>query len=128
MQSSRSSRSCFYFARHGEQDWDGDYKKGPVDSGLSELGQAQSQEAGDLLGDIFGEKEVLIVTSSLKRTVETAQIISSHLTNVSTIQEDDLQEFFYGDFRILNPVTGLPNDAEDKDAFKDRVLRIFIKS
>lgn len=128
MQSSRFSNIQFEFVRHGEQDWDGDTTKGPVNSGLTEKGRNQAAEAAELLANRHGEKEVLIVASTLQRTLETADIIHRKLPHSKVITEEDLQELYYGDFRKgIKTDTCLPEDAEDKDTFKDRVLRVFIK-
>lgn len=82
-----------FVTRHGQTDWNVLEKiQGQTDIELNETGKKQAEEAGEL---IKNEKIDLIITSSLKRAKETAQIINKNF-NVTIIEDKRLMERCFG--------------------------------
>ncbi|MEM7725703.1 MAG: histidine phosphatase family protein [Cyanobacteria bacterium P01_A01_bin.45] len=80
--------------RHGETEWNRQKKfQGEIDVSLNEDGKIQSQKIADFL------KQVSInfaVSSSLQRSVETAQIVLQYHPHIQMRSQDSLQEINHG--------------------------------
>ena len=80
--------------RHGQTDWNALGKlQGQTDIELNDIGRQQAKETGKLIKD---ENIDLIITSSLKRAVETAKIINANF-KVNIVEDDRLMERKYGE-------------------------------
>jgi broad specificity phosphatase PhoE len=80
--------------RHGETEWNASQKiQGQTDVELSETGRAQAVQTAQ---NIQGKKIDLILTSSLKRASETAEIINGFF-NVPVIADNRIIERSFGD-------------------------------
>ena len=80
--------------RHGETAWNAEGRlQGQTDIPLNDLGREQAHVAGQVLGS--GSWDVL-VSSSLERAVETAELIGQNLGLALTEKIEDLQERSYG--------------------------------
>ena len=120
----------FYFVRHGETDWNLENKRmGSQDIELNQTGSEQSYSAAYNLADIEISK---IFTSPLKRATKTAQIIASvcelDVEILETIKERNLGSFEGTNNKIsFLDNEGLPDNAEDCNKFKDRIIQSFNK-
>lgn len=119
---------AFYFIRHGETEWNklGLYM-GSQDIPLNITGIEQAKEAALLL-----RKEPIdyIVSSSLIRAKQTAEIIAETIKKPITIV-DDLKERYLGikegmqvdkEVLIEHLVTSTYGDEEEADIFQNRVI------
>ncbi|MGB1650655.1 MAG: histidine phosphatase family protein [Acidimicrobiales bacterium] len=91
-----------------------DDSDGPADPPLSQLGIKQARAVADFLK---GEKIDRIVSSSMRRALETAEPLSK-TTRITVSSRDDLRESDH------NSSTYIPVE-EDYDAFRDRVVGAF---
>lgn len=116
----------FYFVRHGETSWGkDDILKGPQDLKLNANGVEQAKQAGKLLKNKLGKiayDDAKIVTSSLKRAIETAQNVSKITGIAISDYEDGLKERYYGDYRLCEDLSTTPPDAETTEVFQKRVV------
>ena len=79
--------------RHGQTEWNALGKlQGQTDIELNDIGRKQAKETGKLIKD---ENIDLIITSPLKRAVETAKIINANF-KVNIVEDDRLMERKYG--------------------------------
>lgn len=84
--------------RHGQTDWNILEKiQGQTDIELNDTGREQAKQTGN---SIKNEKIDIIITSPLKRTLETAQIINTSL-NVPILKDERLKERYFGKFEGL---------------------------
>lgn len=75
-----------------------------------------------------------IVSSSLLRAVETAKHIGD-ITGIrisdTNSQFDNLNERYYGDYRLVSSIDEIPSDFENEDKFRERVYKglfeVFLK-
>ena len=82
-----------YIVRHGQTDWNLIKKtQGQLDIPLNETGRVEAQKSGELLA---GKNIDKIISSDLKRTVETAHIINRYL-GVPIQFDERLRELNYG--------------------------------
>lgn len=119
------------FIRHGESMWQPTMLDlGPQDLPLSDLGRSQACLCADILKQFSDIKIEKIYASPLKRAQETACVISEVL-NIPIVTEKDLEERYFGDFRLLADKDicsqMLPPDAESIEAFTTRVLSSYEK-
>jgi broad specificity phosphatase PhoE len=116
----------FIFVRHGSTDWTEDsLNKGPQDLDLNKKGQEEALIAAKALKLIIqnDENDYTIISSTLKRALQTAQIISEKL-NIPIMLNSGLQERYFGDFSLncySNIETIIPVDAESDDIFEQRI-------
>jgi broad specificity phosphatase PhoE len=129
----------FYFLRHGETDENrGKVLQGHLDTLLNETGQTQASQAAKILQRHPIDR---IVSSTLKRAAETAQIIQQILQKPITFH-DDLRENFFGlfegktteqinDWKIANNYTDGPIQPEtgfavppEGESYKDMRYRV----
>ncbi len=118
----------FYFLRHGETDWNKNQVfMGGQDIPLNPLGRAQANLIHD---QIKGLRIDHIVSSSLSRALETAQIVNEHLGHPITIL-DELKECCWGsaegkpyDHTMLAhwQAGSIPEGGESHSAFEIRVM------
>ena len=89
--------------RHGQSLWNAENRfTGWTDVDLSERGEEEAKEAGDLLSEIPFD---VVHTSGLKRAQRTAEIIisrSSFSGDIPVIKNELLNERHYGDLQGLN--------------------------
>lgn len=79
--------------RHGQTDWNALGKlQGHLDIELNDMGRKQAKEMGKL---IKNENIDLIITSPLKRTKKTAEIINTNF-QVNIVEDNRLIERNYG--------------------------------
>ena len=130
---SEQRRRRLYLMRHGEVAYfDADGKPLPEDDvGLTEEGRAQAEAAAALLALIRIDR---VITSGLRRTVETASLVVPGVeaeawpelrelrgAKLSTIPEDELEEEFVHVFRGVVPArTPLPRWGDDRRALRPR--------
>jgi len=96
--------------RHCETDWNAQRRtQGQTDIPLNELGRTQ---AARLASGLSGQNVGLIVSSSLKRAAETAEIVSSHL-GVPVRLDSRWREFHFGS------IEGNTNDENENLFGKD---------
>jgi uncharacterized phosphatase len=87
--------------RHGETDWNSSGRlQGCEDTELNNLGREQACKLADFLKE---ESWDLIISSPLKRALETARIISSNLEITVVLTMDGLRERDYGKASGLLP-------------------------
>lgn len=135
----------FYFIRHGRTDWHkGMIRLGPQDLSLNAEGIAEVKATIRYLDPL---KITMIVTSSLKRCLETANLIAEVL-KVPVVVDSRLQERDLGNWSFQAAVADdlvkdspdgpefltfvkpklealLPSDAEPKIAFEKRIMDFF---
>lgn len=88
-----------YVARHGQTDWNKqNILLGSTDKPLNEIGRSQALQLKTNLENI---KFNYIISSDLKRTVETAQIVTNNNQNI--ILNSNLRERYYGDLEGTTP-------------------------
>jgi broad specificity phosphatase PhoE len=79
------TRRLFYFARHGETDWNAERRlQGQIDIPLNALGRKQSAHCGAILSDLLASggltaADFAFVSSPLARARETMEIIRAEL-------------------------------------------------
>ena len=84
----------FYFLRHGETDWNKqELLQGNTDIPLNDNGRAQAKSAAPFF---LGLPIKYIVTSTLSRAQETAEIVNRHL-KLDILFEDNIRERHFGD-------------------------------
>ena len=123
-----------YLVRHGQTDWNLIKKtQGQLDIPLNETGRVEAQKSAELL---MGKNINQIISSDLKRTVETAHIINRHL-GVPMQFDERLRELNYGSLQgtfnqNISPETWkrfnyYPEEfqAEDLYAFYMRIKSFF---
>lgn len=115
--------------RHGETAWNAEGRlQGQTDIPLNDLGRAQAHAAGQSLGS---EPWDVIVSSSLGRAIETAELIGQNLGLALAEKIGGLQERSYGDAEG-HVVRDLPREqidlllrsAEPEDAVARRGLAV----
>lgn len=85
-----------YIVRHGETDYNRDgYMQGRLETSLNNKGRIQAGLCGEKLKNINFDS---IISSSQKRALQTAKIISSHHSNVEVREETLLQEIDCGEW------------------------------
>ncbi len=116
------------FVRHGQTDWNLQRRiQGLTDIPLNDTGRAQARRAGKEL--VGGEWDV-VVSSSLSRARETAEIIAEQIGLPVPNVVEGLQERAHGDMEGMTfeeRQAAFPGDAvvpglESRDAVIDRVL------
>jgi broad specificity phosphatase PhoE len=127
-------RRRLYLMRHGEVAYfDADGRPLPDDDvGLTDEGRAQARAAAALLAATPVDR---VVTSGLRRTLETAALVAPHVepeswpelrelrgAKLSTIPEDELEEEFVGAFRGVVPLERRFLGGETIGGLFDRVL------
>tara|TARA_A100000171_G_C2124445_1_gene142672 strand:+ start:895 stop:1557 length:663 start_codon:yes stop_codon:yes gene_type:complete len=122
----------FVFIRHGQTPWGpDDILKGPQDLSLNEVGFKQAVMASQVISRKIPLKNPVVVSSSLRRALETAQIFVTEMNLKSPIiQEENIQERYYGDYSKApreNPSSFVPDDAESDEDFQKRVSRALSK-
>lgn len=101
--------TSIYLVRHGETDWNTQHKlQGHTDIPLNETGKSQAKALQKVL---LKEKIDAVFSSDLKRAVETAEILSSHLP-LTVIKDEALRERKFGPFEGLTV-------AEYKEQYKN---------
>jgi len=115
--------SSFYFVRHGHTPWgQDDILKGPQDLELDDLGQQQAREAGLILKNLLSDSSnAIMISSPLRRAVETAKEIEKATGIPINAQEDRIKERYYGDYRKVGNLSITPPDAETTEEFQKRV-------
>ncbi|MBN6206477.1 histidine phosphatase family protein [Ralstonia pickettii] len=119
------------FVRHGETDWNtAGILQGQQNTGLNHKGQEQAEATGAYLA---ANEEVfdILITSSLKRAKETAEIINQHL-QLPMLETDAFRERAFGEAEGLSreerqqkyPDTNFPG-AEKETDFYERVTTGF---
>lgn len=123
----------FYFVRHGQTDWGPeDILQGPRDLPLNNRGIEQAKNAGLILSKLVSdESNAKMVSSSLRRAVDTAMEINKSTGIPICSEEDGFRERYYGDYRLVSDKLGTPGDVETIEAFRERVSqtldRIFLE-
>jgi broad specificity phosphatase PhoE len=127
-------RRRLYLMRHGEVAYfDGEGRPLPEDDvGLTDEGRAQAQAAAALLAATPADR---VLTSGLRRTLETAAIVAPHVepeswpelrelrgAKLSTIPEHELEEQFVGAFRGVVPLERRFLGGETIGELFDRML------
>ena len=134
----------FYYLRHGVTNWNKEMLAlGPLDLSLNENGVTQAKLAAEML---VGINISLIISSPLKRCVETAEIVANKLGKIPIFEASDLEERSFGDWSKIKQEASsliesspegpgffravydkieniLPSDAETKNEFEDRIAR-----
>jgi uncharacterized phosphatase len=124
----------FYFVRHGQTPWGPDLiLDGPQDLELNKTGIQQAEKAGRKLKEVLSSgtntNSVKIITSSMKRAVQTAQKVAE-ITHFPIVgQENGLKERYYGDARLVaaGDTRKTPPDAETPEKFKERAMKALYK-
>lgn len=125
-------RKPFYFLRHGTTDWTPqNLDQGPQDLVINEKGKQEAELTAKILKLKIGLKneEYVIISSTLKRARNTAEIISKEI-KVPIILHAGLEERYFGDFS-LNPEANIdcrdyiPADAESDIDFHKRISTTF---
>jgi uncharacterized phosphatase len=114
--------------RHGETDWNTSGRlQGCEDIELNESGRAQALQ---LAGYFKQETWDLIISSPLKRAIESARIIGSILSNYDIIINEQLRERNYGKASGLLPEErrsrfpdGLYPDQEEFEHLRERAMK-----
>jgi len=119
----------FFLVRHGETEWNRLRKiQGISDIPLNDTGRSQAAALGDILSK---HRFDLIVSSSLSRALETAQIVARKLGMPAPLVIQDLVERNYGEAEgssgleldtLYPPGTEIPGREDRADVTK-RVVR-----
>lgn len=89
----------FYFVRHGETDWNFNKRvQGHTDIPLNATGRAQAEAAQAIMRNLPVDR---VVSSTLGRAVETAEILNRHL-GLPHDREEFLRERHFGAFEGLD--------------------------
>lgn len=123
----------FYFIRHGETDWNKEYRAmGHTDIPLNQNGLEQAVLAAELLKDIQFD---CIISSPLRRALKTAQIIAEKRDTAVQIV-DEFKECFFGVLEgtnlLFDPrVQGWEKGARVEDVehyhdFSNRVIQALV--
>ena len=119
-----------YLIRHGETDWNAQARvQGVSDIELNEDGRNQADAMAEIL--VAGCWDV-IYSSPLKRSTETAGIISKEIGVSKIYLENDLKEFNFGkaegmdmrERKVLYPERDMIPDAERIGHFRMRIKKI----
>jgi probable phosphoglycerate mutase len=124
-----SSHKPFYFVRHGETDWNlKGITMGQTDIELNATGLKQAEKVAESLKDTkFGS----IVTSPLRRSFQTAQIISKK-TSIPLTIIDEFKEISLGSFQgkpnQLSKIKEWRNgeEIEGAESFSEFIQRVRI--
>lgn len=104
-----------YLLRHGETDWNKVRKiQGCTDIPLNDYGRELARKTGEGMKDIVID---LVITSSLSRARETAELVMAGRT-VETIENPQIQEMDFGEYE------GRPSDEEPTAS----ILKAFFKN
>lgn len=88
--------------RHGETEWSRSGRHtGRTDLELTELGREQAQAASSVIADLLGGRTVRRVVSSPRRRAIDTATLALRFTGLTTVIDDRLAEFDYGDFEGL---------------------------
>ena len=90
------------------------------------MAKKQAEAAAKILKKKFtgSSRPPIIVTSTLKRAYETAEIIAKAFPGVEISERcADLKERYYGDYRLTGDAKIVPPDAENCEDFERRVVR-----
>jgi probable phosphoglycerate mutase len=119
----------FYFVRHGQTNWGpDDILKGPQNLALNDIGLQQAHKAGLILKDLINSSpNPKIISSSLRRAVETAKVIEEIIGIPISSYENGFNEHYYGDYRLISDDSKIPPDLETTKIFQQRVLQTFYK-
>ena len=120
---------AFYFVRHGQTNWrPEDIPKGPQDLSLNAEGRQQAQRAAIAIQSLAGTfSNAKIVSRTLHRARETAEVIAG-ITQIPILAyEEGLKERYYGDYRLVADISDIPPDAETTAYFEQRVMKAFLK-
>jgi len=98
-------------ARHGSIDWSG--RIGALEDGLSDLGRRQAMALGERLAHY---EIAALYSSTLKRAVQTAEIISAR-TGLAIVSDPRLREWDPGEWTGLTEDEVRVRDAAVWDAF-----------
>ena len=133
----------FYFVKHGVTDWSKEMiVLGPLDLPMNSLGHSQAENAAEIIKD---NNITMILSSTLKRCVETTETILKKIPNVKVIYSKLLEERYFGDWSTIKDKAAeivekapegprffgvikdeiekiLPNDAETQEEFKYRII------
>lgn len=127
-------REPFFFIRHGSTNWTLDsLSDGPQDLEINEKGWKEAQIASKILANEIEERfngnqnEFLIISSTLKRSINTAEVISNNI-KIPMILKSGLEEKYFGDFRLEKKFCDktkslIPIDAESDVRFQERISR-----
>ena len=124
-----TSKSSFYFVRHGQTDWNMQHKlMGQKDIVLNEKGRGEAEHAAYILKSLEIDK---IYSSDLKRASETANIIAN-ICELDVEEMKDLRERSMGEaegetqkhFEMKSFISELSKykNAETYKNFKTRIL------
>lgn len=87
---------AIYLIRHGQSEGNaGGFLQGSQDYGLSELGRRQAIALADWLNR-QGIRPSVLYTSPLKRTLQTAQLLTEQLELPAPVARDELREYYAG--------------------------------
>lgn len=118
-------RIPFYFVLHGQTDWSkDDITKGPGDYSLNANGILQAEVAANFF--IKKDEGYVVISSTLARAKETARTIADKL-KIPVHHNSELNERYYGDFRLIKEDEPFPSDAELTANFQIRVTEIFTR-
>jgi broad specificity phosphatase PhoE len=119
----------FYFLRHGSTDWNMEMLiLGPQDLSLNETGKQQVKYSASL---IKNKAISYIITSSLKRCVESKEIVTNIAFNENPPLEIDtnLQERNFGDWSLYQqPIKTILDTQPDKTKIKYNEVQKTIES
>jgi broad specificity phosphatase PhoE len=103
------TKGTFYFVRHGITDWNMDtLLDGPQDLLLNERGKSDIQALATVFEKLGPSSEnfpTSILYSSLKRCVQTMEIVQEKLSINKLEKFDDLKEVYRGDWSKLEGET-----------------------
>jgi broad specificity phosphatase PhoE len=113
-----------FFIRHGATDWDWrNIAEGPQDLDLNNKGRKHIVSIAELLRQ---EKIInpTILTSELKRCIQSAEIIQQQFKSTDITRVKDLNEIYYGDFskepekktQLSEIIAKLEEEKDDKEA------------
>ncbi|MDD4970434.1 MAG: histidine phosphatase family protein [Paludibacter sp.] len=127
MNKQNTSQTIICLVRHGETDWNTLGKlQGTEDTELNSTGREQAIEAAS-----YFDKESwdIVVSSPLKRALETAQIIANKISIPDIHMNDELVERSYGDAegllpeeRLLQFPDGIVPGQEDFEHLRERAM------
>lgn len=116
-----------YLVRHGETDWNVEGRlQGIQDTSLNEMGKKQAHACGAFLKTMNWD---VLVSSPLKRAMETATTINEYVEKEQIVTINELKEKDFGhasgktkeEIELAFP-DGIVTGMEEDNRFKDRVL------
>ena len=109
----------FYLIRHAES-LGNIALSGSVDAGLSPLGRSQAAHCSEVLTELIGLEETLVLSSPMERCLDTSEIIASKLRSCEEVKLEPILCESFGEYNL--PMGYKPDSLKTKTTRRDRVV------